>query len=186
MSCYTMVNLHCVREIPAMLRLREEETDDHPPGNVARSTLACARGHHRPRRAVPGHGRAHPRRAGLRATEGQGDERCAPLVPRGLAGDEWLGGQWASSARCTQTCEHPANPGADADADICTALDANIRADAHADSPTRSFHYPGPGNILRGDQPPGLPDSLERVRTFFAAQASATQRGRCLEEVHPL
>src|SRR5712692_4519737 len=169
-----MVNLHCVREIPALLRLRTEETDDHPPGNVARSTLAGARGHHRPRRAVPGHGRAHPRRAGLRATEAQGDARRAPLVPRGLAGDEWLDGQWASSQRCAQTCWHPTNPGADAHADICTALDA----DASADSPTRSFHYPGPGDILRGDQPPGLPDSLERVRTFFTTQASATQRGR--------
>src|SRR6266581_851859 len=171
-----MVNLQCVREIPALLRLRTEETDEHPPGNTARSTLAGARGHHRPRRAVPGHGRAHPRRAGLRATEAQGHARHAPDVPRGLAADEWLGGQWASSQRCTQTCEHPTNPGADAD----------TRAGAHADSPTRSFHYPGPGNILRGDQPPGLPDSLERVRTFFATQASATQRGRCLEEVYPL
>src|SRR6266700_5745984 len=165
-----MVNLQCVREIPALLRLRTEETDEHPPGNVARSTLAGARGHHRPRRAVHGHGRAHPRCAGLRAPETQGDARRAPRVPRGLAGDEWLGGQWASSQRCTQTCEHPTNPGADADADSCTALDAN----SHADSPPRSFHYPGPGNILRGDQPPGLPDSLERVRTFFATQASET------------
>src|SRR6266568_9058212 len=132
-----MVNLHCVREIPALLRLRIEEIDEHASGNVARSTLAGARGHHRPRRAVPGHGRAHPRRAGLRATEAQGDARHAPDVPRGLAADEWLGGQWASSQRCTQTCERPTNPGADAD--ICTALDANTRADA--DAPTRSFHY---------------------------------------------
>jgi len=53
-------------------------------------------------------------------------------VPRGPSGDEWLGGQWASSARCAQTCERPTNPGADADADICTTLDA------HTDAPTRS------------------------------------------------
>src|SRR5260221_5486032 len=169
-----MVNLHCVREIPALLRLRTEETDEHPPRNVARSALAAARGHHRPRRAVPGHGRAHSRCAGLRATEAQGDARLAPGAPRGPSGDEWLGGQWASSARCAQKCERPTNPGADADADICITLDALARADAHSDAPIRSFHYPGPGHILRGDQPPGLPDSLERVRTFVATQASET------------